>query len=413
MKNRFITVYSVFISLVFLFSVGLFAGNLYKEYNLGFQRTQKRFDSLTYQIRKNAELYEPGTIQYSNALISSIGNIEDFQVLKIYLNKKSIYLYPDLNSDFTDSNMTSNKTSSFAAGPNDDAYHIEASLYKLRPTTVLHYARISFLIILISTLITVLILIYINLTENNTSSSSINYDDESLDSTENNQETISEESISTTDEKIEINQDSENENVNIVHNNSDENIEVSSEEDTSNEEPAPELPIAEKPIEMNSIYSESTGLTKSSYLMNRLDSELERATSSETDLALFIFKINNYKDSEEFKNVCNYLSIQFQFVDLLFEYESDCIAAIKINMNLDEAILFADKLHSDIIKLFNDGETDHCQIGISTRTIRIISGERLLHEANEALKHAETDKENPIIAFRADIEKYKQFLENN
>ena len=92
---------------------------------------------------------------------------------------------------------------------------------------------------------------------------------------------------------------------------------------------------------------------------------------------------------------------------MLFEYKEDCIVAIKISMSLDDAITFADKLHSDI----EDITADTCYIGISTRTIRIISGERLLQEAEEALNHAQEEKDTPIIAFRANAEKYRQYLE--
>ena len=79
-------------------------------------------------------------------------------------------------------------------------------------------------------------------------------------------------------------------------------------------------------------------------------------------------------------------------------------------MNLDEALNFADKIHADISQIL---EQKQCYIGISTRSIRIVSGERLFNEALAAVEHAKNEEDSPIIAFRVDVEKYRQFLEQN
>ena len=111
---------------------------------------------------------------------------------------------------------------------------------------------------------------------------------------------------------------------------------------------------------------------------------------------------------ETVKNVCNYLSIQFQFKDLLFKYKEDCIVAIKISMNVDEALKLADKLYIDISNIVNNKDT---RIGISSRSIRMVGGERLLLEAEQAIEHS--DANSPVIAFRVDSEKYRQMMEQN
>ena len=91
------------------------------------------------------------------------------------------------------------------------------------------------------------------------------------------------------------------------------------------------------------LFSPVTGLGREQYLMTRLDNELNRAISSEFDLSLFLIKIPNIsRDSQKIKDICNYLIEMFQLKDLLFEYKEDSIAAIKINMTLDNALNFAD-----------------------------------------------------------------------
>ena len=79
-------------------------------------------------------------------------------------------------------------------------------------------------------------------------------------------------------------------------------------------------------------------------------------------------------------------------------------------MNLDDALNFADKIHAEISQII---EQKDCYIGISTRSIRIVSGERLLNEAWAAVEHAKQEEDSPIIAFRVDAERYRQFLEQN
>ena len=159
------------------------------------------------------------------------------------------------------------------------------------------------------------------------------------------------------------------------------------------------------------LFNPVTGLGWESYLDTRLENEINRAISSEIDISVFIINIPNLeRESEESKKVSEYLSLQFQFKDLLFEYKNDCIVAIKISMNLDDALNFADKIHAEIMQIINQKE---CYIGISTRSIRIVSSERLLNEACAALEHAKQEEDSPIIAFRVDADKYRQFLEQN
>ena len=186
-------------------------------------------------------------------------------------------------------------------------------------------------------------------------------------------------------------------------------IESSDAKENNDAENAPDSDSSES--NPSGLFNPVTGLGWESYLDTRLENEINRAISSEIDISVFIINIPNLeRESEESKKVSEYLSLQFQFKDLLFEYKNDCIVAIKISMNLDEALNFADKIHADISQIL---EQKQCYIGISTRSIRIVSGERLFNEALAAVEHAKNEEDSPIIAFRVDVEKYRQFLEQN
>ena len=77
-------------------------------------------------------------------------------------------------------------------------------------------------------------------------------------------------------------------------------------------------------------------------------------------------------------------------------------------MNVDEALNLADKLYHDICNIING---NNCRIGISSRSIRMVTGDRLILEAEQAIEHS--DQSSPVIAFRVDSEKYRQLMEQN
>ena len=302
-------------------------------------------------------------------------------------------------------------------------------LYIFSTERILSSLEKSFFIILFATILTFIILFFSYKSYNTKKVDSKNSNEN--DEIEEDEEIIEQEQIEE-DDSIEI----DNLEIKIINESTsaeESEIEIAEEtlennqniEDDKEEEICAEetnkveviLPSEEiKPIQSDSsvhIFSPKTGFCFESYLESRLDNELNRAIASEFDLSLFVFRIPSIQldyNNETLQKVCKYLTTEFQFKDLLFEYDEDCLIGIKNNMNLDTALTFADKLYSDITEIVKENDLK-CYIGISTRTVRIITGKRLLTEATEALKHALEDENNPIIAFRANAEKYRKMLQ--
>lgn len=436
MKNKFSTIYSIFASVIFVLAIFYFGFNLYSEYSHGYSRTKKTFDELTLSIKKN-----PSDIK--------IKNLNDYAYIEMIKDGNSFYVYPSKDAKNNSSSLIKNWFTSIKIG--DENYFITADMYLLRPSSIRFYARNAFFIVLIVVIITVIMIITISANEKNKQKDEKSNDDEtSLDdlSTENELNNNEENQTSQKEDEIFENPENQTENSNEQQNILDENNETQQilEEKTENQDstnsqieekseniekfenfeenkdeslsekekitlPSDEIKPQEIKINDNNpygLFSPKTGIGWESYLLTRLDNELNRAISLESDLAVFVIKVEEIeKDKQKLKEICNYLISQFQFKDMLFEYKEDCIVALKTSINLDEAINLADKLHSDI----EDISSLKCYIGISTRTIRIITGERLLQEATEALQHAQEEKDAPIIAFRANAEKYREFLE--
>ena len=448
MKNRFTVIYTIFASAVFIFAISFFGFNLFKEYKTNLEKSDKKFTELVNNIRTLSFNQEENTAAYAKGIKDYVGDAGAYSFIQVRRNNETVVLYPSGKSrEETVSNLTKTFTTSLTV--NKQPLSIDCNIYLIRPDSIFYFARISFLMILIITIITIIMIIYLSISE--TTSDVISLEEEAEDSDAS--------------EVFETTEDSQNDEISFDNEDNDEtelagDVEESAaatEEETTEEpeaaadteteleaeekhtEVTPEevkailaepltdaqqaaaaaessetsrLPVDEvKPDanEPSGLYNPDTGIGWESYLASRLNNEIDRATASEIDLSLFIFKLSEVeKNSETFKNVCNYLAIQFQFKDLLFEYKDDCIVAIKISMNVDEALKLADKLYHDICNIIN---SNNLRIGISSRSIRMVGGSRLILEAEQAIEHS--DESSPVIAFRVDSEKYRQLMEAN
>ena len=443
MKNRFIVVYTVFAAAVFIFALSFFGFNLYKEYSTNLEKSDIRYTNLVNDIRTLSYNQAENNASYAQSIKKAVGDSAAYSFIQVKREGETVVFYPAGKlKEETVSKLTKSFSTSLTV--NKQSVTVDCNLYLIRPDSIFYYARVSFLMILIITIITVIMIIYLNLVEE-TSSDVISLEETSEEETEeeildNSEETVN---ISET-EKVEEREKEAEAPAPVIEPEKTENeteeksAEVTPEEvkaifaepltdDAVNEtvedaipvdNPAPvepaKLPVDEiKPAKTadnpSGLFDPATGIGWESYLLTRLNNEIERATASEIDISLFVIKVPDISmTSEVYKNICNYLAIQFQFKDLLFEYKDDSIVAIKISMNVDEALSLAEKLYTDICNII-DGK--NCRIGITSRSIRMVTGERLLLEAEQSIEHS--DASSPIIAFRVDSEKYRQMIEMN
>lgn len=160
------------------------------------------------------------------------------------------------------------------------------------------------------------------------------------------------------------------------------------------------------------LFSPVTGFGWEEYLEDRLDSELIRSASSEEDITLMMIRIKDF-DTES-PNAQEFYDIIFsyiQFKDMIFEYGNDGFSCIVHNMTIDAALKFAEEIYEQLNeKLKELGMDNEIGIGISTRSFRLIPAKRIFTEAQEALQRAFMDPDTPIVAFRVDPEKYRQYI---
>ena len=461
MKKSFVIIYSIIISLILVFAISLFGYNIYTDYKKGNIAADNRFERMSLSIKQIPESVKLNSRDFENSILRAINGIENYSSLSIEINDQPYINYPtEKDMQQGSSKLIVNKYKTFDLHGNKIT--ITANLYVLTPAVINHDVKISFAIILFVTVLTLFVIMLDDLLGKNSKMKSkpedsiyvepetdeaenekiikaINEAKKSDDELNDNEEeqTSTDESFLTTDESILTTDENQ-----IIIPKFEENghdfkittIEEPVEEEKISEEieaseineyktqlendevlplPSDEIKPMNIEVENNSpagLFSPVTGFGWESYLNTRLDNELNRATASESDLSLFIIKIKEVsRESDITKKICGYLTTQFQFKDMIFEFREDSYVALKIGTSIDDAISFANKLLLDIDNILNG--FGKCYIGISTRSVRMVNAERLVNEAEQALKHAEQEADSPIIAFRVDADKYRKFLE--
>ncbi|MBP5158004.1 MAG: hypothetical protein ILP18_09065, partial [Treponema sp.] len=177
------------------------------------------------------------------------------------------------------------------------------------------------------------------------------------------------------------------------------------------EQPAP-LPTPAVPAGPTGLYSDRTGFGWESYMLPRVDNEILRCTKSNQDISVVSVRIDGIDwTKDEGKAVCNSVKGLINSPDLIFEKGDDAFTAALPDTNVNEAITLAEELYNSIDEILAQYGSDAALgIGISSRSLRMISGERLANEAEVALNHAMEDESSPIVAFKVDPQKYRKFL---
>lgn len=431
MKTKKHSFFIAIISAIYIISVAFFSGSLIYEKKAGAQRAQNRFNAITKDLSRISRTYTPKTDKFYDEVLASLGNISDIAGMQIKYGNELIFSYPkdinQLNSIKTSMVSTFTTTVFSESGI---AVSVTASIYKLKPVTVFYKGRIAFIVILAATAAVAFYLI-LNMingrfpTEKETETPSedeIEYPDiESYDTLDQEAEenTAEEDEVSEepssdgtdgNDEACKIPQAPEEEDV-LDFLNKEKEADPEEPPETAQETVSPEAP-AEEPQQPKGLFCPETGFGWEQYMLTRLDSELVRCASTDRDMSLLTIKIASIDWASECgKRICKIILDKAKFNDLVFNYKEDGVAAIFQNQNTDQALVSAEELYNEMSGALKEfGIESQISIGISTRSLRLISGQRLANESEEALKHAMEDPDSPIIAFRVNPERYRDYL---
>ena len=174
---------------------------------------------------------------------------------------------------------------------------------------------------------------------------------------------------------------------------------------------APSPVKTEKP---NGLYSPRSNIGWEAYIHDRLASELHRCASSEQDLVVLRMECGDRVNCDEtlYKKIADEAVDLFNLRDLSFEHGDCGITVIIPNAGLEQGISKTETFHARLFRNCSNSfnAKNDFLTGISSRSGRLIDADRLLLEAEKALEKAKTDTASPIIAFKSDPEKYRDFI---
>ena len=165
----------------------------------------------------------------------------------------------------------------------------------------------------------------------------------------------------------------------------------------------------------NGLYSPRTNIGWEEYTKDRLESELHRCSSSEKDLVLIMMEFASILDENEFKKAADEAVTFFASRDLMFEKGNQGISVICPGIDLETGLSKSQQYQERILSKFSDPDNSRSRlcVGLSSRSGRLLNSGRLLMEASEALNKAQKDNDSTIIAFKSDLEKYRNYIQKH
>lgn len=388
MKKNVVKIYSIFAVLIYIFSVLFFCTSLYKEYSKGKLRTVEDFNFIVSRINREFEKNNSQTTLVQ-ILRELTGNSDKIAEINIEKNSSYIFAYP--KKEIADSKYIKNFSYSFSNMQN--IYNLNAKMYLLRPSVIYHYGKISFLMILAVTLVTLLIILYTGYTEAKVVPAAEAGSEKEAE--KESQIDQVEEEVQTAEKKEESEQATEPADDDAK---SDTDTESDAEVEEESEAEGDDQKETEEESESSEIKFE-----------NIVEEELNNSIANEKEFAILVMKVIGIaQTSQEYRMMIEMLEDRMKSQGLIFEGKDNCIIILKHDTSLDENLALAENTINEIENTFTENKPI-CYLGLSNRNQRIVTPQRLMFEAEAALNHAE-ETEEKVIAFRANTEQYNNFI---
>jgi hypothetical protein len=150
------------------------------------------------------------------------------------------------------------------------------------------------------------------------------------------------------------------------------------------------------------------GLNWESNTIEKLEEEIHRSEAFKQDMAIAAVKVEG--SGEAFPKLAEEAVSYFVLRDLLFERGNKGIVAILPNSTLNEGFAKVTEFRAQFFAKYPEfQENTTIFAGLSSRCNREVDADRLFIEAGAAMEKADPD--SPVVAFRVDPEKYKEFVE--
>ena len=459
-----ITLVSTICTLLFLTAIIVFASGVYIDKKKGTVKADARYEQLLNQTKEAFMTSSYGSQEFSLNFIRAIGNINDFSSLKLEVNGTLVYSYPPSTFSFPSPELI--KTYSDSVNVSGKNFTIRASIYLMTPGSIYNHSRFAFLLILTGTLLVGIFILFTNGSESSSDDEykirpkkSAEIDKISETSTEK-PETVTETEQTPLESKEEPTQQQESEPVfepETIETEPKESDESSKEETDSVSIDFPaETPVFDEEDEqewnddelfndsiddsdsgldiIDQMEQENLALSDEDFfakeqeeepispsvspvtnlsLQFSLEEKLDENILSNPNATLALVKINGLDRGNSISQGIVSILTKSTEAQQLFEYKADSYAQI-LAADLQTTVDNFEDIYNKIADFLKDNNaTNEVSVGISSAGGRNIKAERVILEANQALDYASQDPDSPIVAFRANPEKYKEYMESN
>lgn len=397
MKKRTFNLISVVIAAIFVFTAVYFIAGIVSDKKNGPLQAEEIFDSLVIKTQNAANSYPLSSYNFSDSFIRAAGDFSNYQKLNLSVDGKLIYSYPSKDTYFSRKSGAKAFTKSFTT-KNGNSILINAEIYTTIQSSLFYHARTAFIVIFAATLAAILILIFAKTEKDEIDEISFEDETESPDK-----------EIFSQNKTDEISSEKQNDEYTLTEEEKKQLFDGFDTVDFSQKENKDEEIFSEK-----TDAEEEKSCTKTQPIENleaKCEESLVKAAENGSDLAVLIIKVNSSENEISREQIENIFDSDFDQNALVFSDESNLFTVLLENTGLDDAMTVAKEIFEDFSeKLADAGQK--VTIGLSSKNGRTVSSERLLTEAREAQKHAATEPDSPIIAFRASPEKYNDYILN-
>lgn len=400
MKKRTFNLISVVIAAIFVFTAVYFIAGIVSDKKNGPLQAEEIFDSLVIKTQNAANSYPLSSYNFSDSFIRAAGDFSNYQKLNLSVDGKLIYSYPSKDTYFSRKSGAKSFTKSFTT-KNGNSILINAEIYTTVQSSLFYHARTAFIVIFAATLAAILILIFAKTEKDEIDEiDEISFEDETESP---------DKEIFSPNKADEISSEKQHDEYALTE---EEKKQLFDGFDT--------VDFSQKENKDEKIFSENTDTEKEKSckkiqpienLEAKCEEALVKAAENGSDLAVLIIKVNSSENEISLEQIENIFDSDFAQNALVFSDERNLFTVLLENTGLDDAMTVAKEIFED----FSEKLTDAGQkvtIGLSSKNGRTVSSERLLTEAREAQKHAATEPDSPIIAFRASPEKYNDYILN-
>ena len=146
-------------------------------------------------------------------------------------------------------------------------------------------------------------------------------------------------------------------------------------------------------------------------LIEALDDAITHTTVSEEDVTLLLVRL---KDIAQNHGLIQLIKTKLDKINKIIPFDEDTLGVILYYTPLAKGMHIATMLY-EYVRAFLDSASsnERLSLGLTTRAGRLIPAHRMIEEAHAALHKTWEEETDPIVAFRVNPAKYRQYIAKN